>query len=111
MIVTGHEAFLLTLLLGVAGYITHSVAAPFTFRRSKRPELLLRLLAYGTANAPLRGEGLDGRRRPASADIRKPQAVHGKFERPLRFEIAPELVIVDILELPDRIGQGDESGQ
>ena len=42
---------LLTLLFVVTGYITHSVAARFTFRRSERPELLLlRFLAYGTAN-------------------------------------------------------------
>lgn len=52
MIVTGHEAFLLTLLFGVTGYITHSAAARFTFRRNERPELLLlRFLAYGTLNA------------------------------------------------------------
>ena len=52
MIVTGHEAFLLTLFFVVTGYITHSVAARFTFRRSERPELLLlRFLAYGTVNA------------------------------------------------------------
>ena len=52
MIVTGHEAFLLTLFFVVTGYITHSVAVRFTFRRSERPELLLlRFLAYGTANA------------------------------------------------------------
>ena len=52
MIISGHEAFLLTLLFGVTGYITHSVATRFTFRRSERPELLLlRFLAYGTMNA------------------------------------------------------------
>lgn len=52
MIVTGHEAFLLTLLFVVTGYITHSVAARFTFRKNERPELLLlRFLAYGTLNA------------------------------------------------------------
>ena len=54
MIISGHEAFLLTLLFAVTGYITHSVVARFGFRRNERTELLLlRFLAYGTVNVLL----------------------------------------------------------
>ena len=51
MFTSGHEALLLTLFFGVTGYITHSVASRFGFRRSERLEfMLLRFLAYGAVN-------------------------------------------------------------
>lgn len=51
MIITGHEALLLTLLFVVTGYITHLVAARLIARRPERIELLLlRFLTYGALN-------------------------------------------------------------
>lgn len=59
----------------------------------------------------LRRDDLDACRRSAGDNIHNPHTVYGEFEYPFRFEVTPELIIVNLLEPPDRIGRGDKRRQ